>query len=85
LILSAFAESNIFSENVKPETAHLKSDKSRLNARATIETAARKGIADAIVEKNFWVCWMLQQRHGARAFFLELVVRSAQVSHQHQT
>jgi hypothetical protein len=25
------------------------------------ETAARKGIADAIVEKDFWVCWMLQQ------------------------
>lgn len=25
------------------------------------ETAYRKGIADAIVEKDFWVCWMLQQ------------------------
>jgi predicted nucleotidyltransferase component of viral defense system len=25
------------------------------------ETAARKGIADAIIEKDFWVCWMLQQ------------------------
>jgi hypothetical protein len=25
------------------------------------ETADRKGIADAIVEKDFWVCWMLQQ------------------------
>jgi hypothetical protein len=25
------------------------------------ETAALKGIADAIVEKDFWVCWMLQQ------------------------
>jgi hypothetical protein len=25
------------------------------------ETAARMGIADAIVEKDFWVCWMLQQ------------------------
>jgi Nucleotidyl transferase AbiEii toxin, Type IV TA system len=25
------------------------------------ETAARKGIADAIVEKDFWVCWILQQ------------------------
>jgi hypothetical protein len=33
------------------------------DARAQLfaETAARKGIADAIVEKDFWVCWMLQQ------------------------
>ena len=30
-------------------------------AQLFIETAARKGIADAIVEKDFWVCWMLQQ------------------------
>lgn len=25
------------------------------------ETAARLGVADAIVEKDFWVCWILQQ------------------------
>lgn len=25
------------------------------------ETADRKGLADAIVEKDFWVCWVLQQ------------------------
>jgi hypothetical protein len=33
------------------------------NERAELfaETAARKGIADAIVEKDFWVCWMLRQ------------------------
>jgi len=33
------------------------------DARAQLfaETAARKGIADAIVEKDFWVCWMLEQ------------------------
>jgi predicted nucleotidyltransferase component of viral defense system len=33
------------------------------NERAELfaETAARMGIADAIVEKDFWVCWMLQQ------------------------
>jgi hypothetical protein len=32
-------------------------------ARAEIfsETAARKGLADAIVEKDFWVCWVLHQ------------------------
>ncbi|HUY93809.1 MAG TPA: nucleotidyl transferase AbiEii/AbiGii toxin family protein [Terracidiphilus sp.] len=30
-------------------------------AQLFAETADRKGIADAIVEKDFWVCWMLQQ------------------------
>src|SRR5580693_8684897 len=25
------------------------------------ETAARKALPEAIVEKDFWVCWMLQQ------------------------
>ena len=25
------------------------------------ETAARKGLPDAIIEKDFWVCWTLQQ------------------------
>jgi len=32
------------------------------------ETAERKGIADAIVEKDFWVCWMLQQLFSIDAF-----------------
>ena len=33
------------------------------NARAELfaETADRKGLADAIVEKDFWVCWVLKQ------------------------
>lgn len=33
------------------------------NARAEIfaETADRKGLAEAIIEKDFWVCWMLKQ------------------------
>ena len=33
------------------------------DARAQLfaETAERKGIADAIVVKDFWVCWVLQQ------------------------
>ncbi len=33
------------------------------NARAEIfsETANRKGLADAIIETDFWVCWMLKQ------------------------
>ena len=25
------------------------------------ETADRKGLAEAIIEKDFWVCWMLKQ------------------------
>ncbi len=35
----------------------------RANARAELfaETADRKGLADAIVEKDFWVCWVLKQ------------------------
>jgi hypothetical protein len=33
------------------------------SARAELfsETAARLGVADAIVEKDFWVCWVLKQ------------------------
>jgi hypothetical protein len=31
------------------------------------ETAARKGIADAIVEKDFWVCWALKQLFSIEA------------------
>jgi hypothetical protein len=40
------------------------------NERAELfaETAERKGIADAIVEKDFWVCWMLQQLFSIDAF-----------------
>jgi hypothetical protein len=25
------------------------------------ETADRKGLPEAVVEKDFWVCWMLKQ------------------------
>jgi hypothetical protein len=33
------------------------------NTRAELfaETADRKGVADAIIEKDFWVCWVLKQ------------------------
>ena len=30
-------------------------------AQVFAETAARKGLAEAIIEKDFWVCWTLQQ------------------------
>jgi predicted nucleotidyltransferase component of viral defense system len=32
------------------------------------ETAARKNVADAIVEKDFWVCWVLKQLFSTKAF-----------------
>lgn len=32
------------------------------------ETAARRGLVDAIVEKDFWVCWVLRQLFLNRAF-----------------
>jgi hypothetical protein len=32
------------------------------------ETAARKGVSDAIVEKDFWVCWVLKQLFSIDAF-----------------
>lgn len=32
------------------------------------ETAARLGVADAIVEKDFWVCWVLKQLFSNNAF-----------------
>jgi len=31
------------------------------------ETAARMGVADAIIEKDFWVCWMLKQLFSIEA------------------
>ena len=40
------------------------------SARAELfaETAARMGVADAIVEKDFWVCWILKQLFSNKAF-----------------
>src|SRR2546430_3736179 len=31
------------------------------------ETAERKGLAEAIVEKDFWVCWVLKQLFSLEA------------------
>jgi predicted nucleotidyltransferase component of viral defense system len=31
------------------------------------ETADRKGLSDAIVEKDFWVCWVLKQLFSIEA------------------
>lgn len=40
------------------------------SARAELfaETAGRMGVADAIVEKDFWVCWTLKQLFSNKAF-----------------
>jgi predicted nucleotidyltransferase component of viral defense system len=40
------------------------------SARAELfsETAARLGGADAIVEKDFWVCWAFKQLFSNKAF-----------------
>jgi hypothetical protein len=40
------------------------------NQRAELfaETADRKGLSDAIVEKDFWVCWVLKQLFSIDAF-----------------
>ncbi len=32
------------------------------------ETAARKGLPEAIVEKDFWVCWVLKQLFSIEGF-----------------
>ncbi len=49
-------------------------------ARAEIfaETADRKGLAEAIIEKDFWVCWTLKQlgldcSHPAPSFLSQTV------------
>src|SRR5215472_16844662 len=40
----------------------------RERAEVFAETAARKGLADAIIEKDFWVCWVLKQLFSIEAF-----------------
>jgi len=40
------------------------------NQRAEVfaETADRKGLPEAIIEKDFWVCWVLKQLFSIEAF-----------------
>jgi predicted nucleotidyltransferase component of viral defense system len=40
----------------------------RARAELFAETAARSGLAEAIVEKDFWVCWVLKQLFSNDAF-----------------
>jgi hypothetical protein len=37
-------------------------------AEVFAETADRKGLPEAIIEKDFWVCWMLKQLFSIEAF-----------------
>lgn len=40
----------------------------RERAELFAETAARRGLAEAIVEKDFWVCWVLKQLFSNTTF-----------------
>jgi len=40
----------------------------RARADLFAETAARRALPEAIVEKDFWVCWVLKQLFSTRAF-----------------
>ena len=40
---------------------------SRERADLFAETAARKGVSEAIIEKDFWVCWILKQLFSVEA------------------
>jgi predicted nucleotidyltransferase component of viral defense system len=39
------------------------------------ETADRKGYAEAIIEKDFWVCWVLKQMFSVDAFSKRLLFK----------
>jgi predicted nucleotidyltransferase component of viral defense system len=40
----------------------------RERADVFAETAERKAVAEAIIEKDFWVCWMLRQLFSIEPF-----------------
>jgi hypothetical protein len=40
----------------------------RERAELFAETAARKNVSEAIIEKDFWVCWVLKQLFSNKAF-----------------
>ena len=40
---------------------------SRERADLFAETAARKGVSEAVIEKDFWVCWILKQLFSVEA------------------
>jgi hypothetical protein len=39
------------------------------------ETAARKGLSEAIIEKDFWVCWILKQLFSIEALSARLLFK----------
>lgn len=39
------------------------------------ETADRKGLPEAVVEKDFWVCWVLKQLFSITAFSGKLLFK----------
>ncbi len=44
-------------------------------AEVFAETADRKGLAEAIIEKDFWVCWVLKQLFSIEVFSGRLVFK----------
>lgn len=47
----------------------------RVRLEIFTETAARMGVAEAIVEKDFWVCWILKQLFSINAFHGRLLFK----------
>ena len=44
-------------------------------AEVFAETADRKGLPEAIIEKDFWVCWVLKQLFSIEALSGRLVFK----------
>ncbi len=54
------------------EIARMAADK---RAEVFAETADRKGLPEAIIEKDFWVCWVLKQLFSIEAFSNRLLFK----------
>jgi hypothetical protein len=49
------------------------------------ETAERKVLPEAIIEKDFWVCWMLKQVFSIEALSGDCSLRAAHRSRRYST
>jgi len=47
------------------------------------ETAERKALADAVIEKDFWVCWTLKQLFSIEALAGRLLLRGGHRSRRY--
>ena len=46
------------------------------------ETAERKGLPEAVIDKDFWVCWMLKQLFSIEALSGRLLFKRRNVALQ---